>query len=76
MYLPQHCRATGEAVACFAEGPLYWPAGNPGGCSDPLDHAVVVVGYGTDDEGRDFWLVKNSWGMHWGEQGFFKCVHT
>ena len=47
-------------------------AGNPGGCSDPLDHAVVVVGLGTTEDGQDYWLVKNSWGVKWGEQGFFK----
>ena len=49
-------------------------AENPGGCSDPLDHAVVVVGFGTTEDGQDYWLVKNSWGVRWGEQGFFRCV--
>ena len=37
------------------------------GCSKPLDHAVVVVGY-TPTE----WLLKNSWGDAWGDGGFFK----
>ncbi|CAK0787246.1 hypothetical protein CVIRNUC_010463 [Coccomyxa viridis] len=44
----------------------------PGGCTDPLDHAVVVVGYDTTEEGQDYWLIKNSWSTTWGEQGFFK----
>ena len=30
-----------------------------------LDHAVAVVGYGTDSAGKDYWTVKNSWSSHW-----------
>jgi len=36
-------------------------------------HAVAVVGYGNskaNEEGEDFWLIKNSWGLGWGYQGF------
>jgi cathepsin L len=38
-----------------------------------LNHAVVLVGYGTDEEsGEDFWLIRNSWRPTWGEGGYIR----
>ena len=37
----------------------------------PLDHALVIVGYGVDYySGLKYWKVKSSWGQNWGEAGF------
>ena len=35
---------------------------------------MPVVGYGTQPDGQKFWLLKNSWGEQWGEDGFLKLV--
>ena len=40
-------------------------------CGQQLDHAVLVIGYGTDSaSGKPYYIVKNSWGSGWGIGGY------
>lgn len=42
-------------------------------CEQRTNHAVVVIGYGEAD-GTDYWLIRNSWGEEWGEEGYIRLV--
>jgi len=40
-----------------------------------VNHAVTAVGYGNAD-GKDYWLIRNSWGKRWGESGYMRLAAT
>lgn len=47
------------------------------GCSQEnpvVNHAVVAIGYGADDNGVGFWELQNSWGRYWGEGGHIRLL--
>ncbi|MQM06211.1 hypothetical protein Taro_039033 [Colocasia esculenta] len=42
-----------------------------GPCGTSIDHAMLLIGYGAEN-GQDYWLIKNTYGVFWGENGFVR----
>lgn len=40
----------------------------------PVNHAVSLVGFGEQDDGTKYWVIRNSWGEDWGENGYAKIM--
>merc|ERR1711890_85081 len=66
------------AVAVYASGWGSYRGGVYTGCkydhNIEINHAVQLVGYGTDSKDGDFWIVRNSWGSGWGEGGYIRLA--
>ena len=42
-------------------------------CGTQLDHAVTAVGYGKEGD-KEYYIIRNSWGPSWGENGYIKIA--
>jgi len=57
----------------YAGGIITDPNNQCGGKN--VDHGVLLVGYG-EQNGTDYWLIKNEWNTTWGEQGYARILRT
>jgi C1A family cysteine protease len=75
------CNETAMKVGVVNNGPLSicvdaetWQTYSGGiitnRCAQDLDHCVMIVGYNVTQAGVSYWLVRNSWGTDWGEDGY------
>lgn len=45
-------------------------------CSQHMNHNVLAVGYSSDPDYGDYYIVKNSWGAQWGENGYIRMARN
>jgi cathepsin X len=60
--------AVPDALETYTGGIFYDTTGDT-----DIVHDISVVGFGVEN-GTKYWTVRNSWGTHWGESGFFRVV--
>lgn len=42
---------------------------------DDINHAISIVGFGVNaTDGMKYWVIRNSWGENWGEDGFIRLI--
>ena len=82
--LPENCADEVLKAYLLQAGPIavsvdasHWSSYSKGvlsyaSCGSDIDHAVLLVGYGTDPVYGDYWSIKNSWGVTWGEAGYIR----
>lgn len=69
----------GPLAVAIAAGTIHFQLYQKGiftSCNESeLDHAVVVIGFGTTEKHK-YWIVRNSWGADWGENGYIRLLRS
>ena len=69
--------ARGPVSASINSKPLHDYMGgvfNDDTASKHCNHVVSIVGWDRDDDDVEYWIIRNSWGSYWGEEGFFRVA--
>ena len=37
-------------------------------------HAIAIIGWGVESDGTKYWIIRNSWGPEWGQNGYGKIL--
>ena len=72
---PVSIAAAAQSWSFYGGGIFDGMGGN--GCDVDVDHAIQLVGYGVDsNSNKAYWLVRNSWGAGWGEEGYIRILRS
>ncbi|KAJ1400321.1 hypothetical protein B484DRAFT_458183 [Ochromonadaceae sp. CCMP2298] len=73
---PVACYINSNCLHDYTGGVDMYDQNEDGGPCVPkyFNHAIQLNGWGTDENGTDYWVARNSWGTYWGEKGFFRVV--
>ncbi|KAL7526581.1 hypothetical protein ACHAXR_003133, partial [Thalassiosira sp. AJA248-18] len=66
---PVSASINANPLVAFMGGEIF---DDPSASQSP-DHVVSITGWG-DENGKEYWIVRNSWGTYWGEEGFFRVA--